>query len=249
MTDSASLLAKKAKKKILHQTGKALIDHHMINEGDRVLLGLSGGKDSLALLHLLIHFQQVAPIKFELAAVTIDPQTGTFDPSPLIPYMKLLGIEYYFCKEPIMAMAEEHMQGDSYCAFCARMKRGTIYATARKHNYNVIALAQHLDDLAESFLMSAFHGGQLKTMKANYTIKEDDLRLIRPLIYVREHQTRNYAKYGNLPVIIENCPACFEKPTQREHMKQLLATEEKQNDNLFGSLLTAMKPLISKKNA
>lgn len=236
---------KKANKKLLHQTGKALVEHQMINEGDRVLLGLSGGKDSLALLHLLIHFQRVAPISFKVGAVTIDPQTGTFDPSPLIPYMQSLGIEYFFCKEPIMSMAETHMQGDSYCAFCARIKRGTIYATARKQGYNVIALAQHLDDLAESFLMSAFHGGQLKTMKANYTIKDGDLRLIRPLIYVREQQTRTYAKTENLPVIIENCPACFEMPTQREHMKQLLATEEKQNNHLFGSLLTAMKPLIS----
>jgi len=249
MTDTSSQHIKKAKKHILRQTGKALLDHQMINDGDRVLLGLSGGKDSLALLHLLIHFQRVAPIKFELAAVTIDPQTGTFDPSPLIPYMASLGIEYYYCKEPIMSMAEAHLQGDSYCAFCARMKRGTIYATARKHHYNVIALAQHLDDLAESFLMSAFHGGQLKTMKANYTIKDGDLRLIRPLIYVREQQTRDYAHYENLPVIIENCPACFAKPTQREHMKQLLATEEQQNNNLFGSLLTAMKPLLSKKSA
>lgn len=241
--------AKKVKKNLIRQTGKALIDHNMINDGDRVLLGLSGGKDSLALLHLLLHFQRVAPIKFELAAVTIDPQTGTFDPSPLIPYMESLGIEYHFCGEPIMDMAEEHMQGDSYCAFCSRMKRGTIYATAREHNFNVIALAQHLDDLAESFLMSAFHGGQLKTMKANYTIKDGDLRLIRPLIYVREHQTRAYAEQEGLPIIVENCPACFDMPTQREHMKQLLASEEKLNDNLFGSLLTAMKPLLSKTDA
>ena len=241
--------SKKAKKNIIRQTGKALVEHKMIQAGDRVLLGLSGGKDSLALLHLLIHFQRVAPIQFELGAVTIDPQTGTFDPSPLIPYMESLGIEYFFCKEPIMSMAEKHMQGDSYCAFCARMKRGTIYATARENNYNVIALAQHLDDLAESFLMSAFHGGQLKTMKANYTIKDGDLRLIRPLIYVREQQTREYAEAEKLPIIVENCPSCFDMPTQREHMKQLLATEEGLNEHLFGSLLTAMKPLIAKTNA
>ena len=241
--------AKKVKKHLIRQMGKALIDHKMINDGDRVLLGLSGGKDSLALLHLLLHFQRVAPITFDVAAVTIDPQSGDFDPSPLIPYMESLGIEYHFCREPIMEMAEEHMQGDSYCAFCSRMKRGTIYATARQHHFNVIALAQHLDDLAESFLMSAFHGGQLKTMKANYTIKDGDLRLIRPLIYAREHQTRDYAAQEALPIIKDNCPACFEMPTQREHMKQLLAAEEKQNDNLFGSLLTAMKPLLSKTDA
>jgi tRNA 2-thiocytidine biosynthesis protein TtcA len=249
MTSSRNVEEKKIIKNIIRQTGKALVEYNMLHDGDRVLLGLSGGKDSLALLHLLIHFQRVAPIKFKLGAVTIDPQTGTFDPSPLIPYMESLGIEYFFCKEPIMKLAETHMQGDSYCAFCARMKRGTIYATAREKGYNVIALAQHLDDLAESFLMSAFHGGQLKTMKANYTIKEGDLRLIRPLIYVREQQTRHYAEIKNLPIIEENCPACFVMPTQREHMKQLLAGEEKQNEHLFGSLLTAMKPLIAKDTA
>ncbi|MCK5903191.1 MAG: tRNA 2-thiocytidine biosynthesis protein TtcA [Cocleimonas sp.] len=240
---------KKIKKQLIRQTGKALIDHQMIHQGDRVLLGLSGGKDSLALLHLLIYFQKIAPIRFELGAVTIDPQTGTFDPSPLIPYMESLGIEYFFRQEPIMNMAESHLQGNSYCAFCARMKRGSIYATARKNQYNVIALAQHLDDLAESFLMSAFHGGQLKTMKANYTVKTGDLRIIRPLIYAREQQTADYAQSENLPIIIENCPACFEKPTQREHFKQLLAAEAQQNKHLFGSLLTAMKPLINKTSA
>jgi len=113
----------------------------------------------------------------------------------------------------------------------------------------VIALAQHLDDLAESFLMSAFHGGQLKTMKANYTIKEGDLRLIRPFIYVREQQTRAYAEMEKLPIISENYPAYFDMPTQREHMKQLLAQEEQNNSHLFGSLLTAMKPLIGKTTA
>ena len=242
-------MQRKAKKNIIRQTGKALVEHQMIHAGDRVLLGLSGGKDSLSLLHLLRHFQRVAPISFKLGAVTIDPQSGTFDPSPLIPYMESLGVEYFFRQEPIMKMAKIHMQGDSYCAFCARMKRGSIYATAREQGYNVIALAQHLDDLAESFLMSAFHGGQLKTMKANYTIKDGDLRLIRPLIYVREKQTLAYAKAEKLPIIKENCPACFDMPTQREHIKQLLAKEEQLNDNLFGSLLTAMKPLITKKIA
>jgi tRNA 2-thiocytidine biosynthesis protein TtcA len=97
--------------------------------------------------------------------------------------------------------------------------------------------------------MSAFHGGQLKTMKANYTIKTGDLRLIRPLIYVREQQTRAYAQAESLPIIIENCPACFDMPTQRQHMKQLLAAEESKNKDLFGSLLTAMTPLIAKNTA
>ena len=147
--------------KLRRNVGKAIIDYGMIKEGDRILLGLSGGKDSLSLLHLLLHFQRHAPVKFELAAMTVDPQSGEFDPSPMIPYMKLLGVEYLYIKEPILEMAETHMNGDSYCSFCARMKRGVMYSTARKNGFNVLALAQHLDDLAESFLMSAFHGGKL----------------------------------------------------------------------------------------
>ncbi len=234
-------------KKLRRNAGKAIFDYEMIKEGDRVLLGLSGGKDSLSLLHLLLHFQRSAPIKFELAAMTVDPQSGEFDPSPMIPYMKSLGVEYFFIKEPILEMAGTHMKGDSYCSFCARMKRGVMHSTARKHGFNVLALAQHLDDLAESFLMSAFHGGKLKTMKAHYVNDNGDLRVIRPLVYVREKVLADFAKCQRLPVIMENCPACFSKPTQREHMKQLLAQQEPHVQNLFSSLLSTMKPLMGER--
>lgn len=226
--------------------GKALVDYQQINDGDKILLGLSGGKDSLSLLHLLRHFQRHAPVKFELGAVTIDPQADDFDPSPLIPYMESLGIPYHFVQEPIVELAEEHMTNDSYCAFCSRMKRGLIYKTAREQGYNVIALGQHLDDLAESFLMSAFRGGRLETMKAHYVIDAGDLRVIRPLIYARERQTADFAKAANMPVIYDNCPACFSKPTEREHTKQLLLSEEKRNPHLYQNLLRTMRPLIAK---
>lgn len=219
----------KKNKPLLRSVGQALADFNMINDGDRILLGLSGGKDSLSLLHLLIHFQQHAPITFDIGAVTVDPQEDSFDPSPLIPYMESLGIEYFYQQEPIVDLAKKHMDNDSFCSFCSRMKRGIMYSTARENKYNVLALAQHLDDLAESFLMSVFHGGQLKTMKANYRIKAGGLRVIRPLVYTREHQTTAFAQQQKLPVIFENCPACFAVPTQREHMKQLLLAEEKTN--------------------
>lgn len=235
----------KPSKKLLRKTGKALRDFQMIQDGDRILLGLSGGKDSLSLLHLLAHFQRHAPINFTIGAVTIDPQSGAFDPAPLIPYMKALGVDYHFRPEPIMNMAETHMDGNSYCAFCARIKRGVMYTVARENNYNVLALGQHLDDLAESFLMSAFHGGKLQTMKAHYLIDAEDLRVIRPMVYVRERLLADFAKNNALPVIMENCPACFDMPTQREHMKQLLLGEERYHQNMFGSLLSAMKPLMA----
>lgn len=231
-------------KSLLRQVGRAIGDYGLIRDGDRVLLGLSGGKDSLSLLHLLLHFQRRAPIRFAVGAVTVDPQSDSFDPSALIPYMEALGVPYFYRREPILALATEHMDNDSYCAFCARMKRGTMYNTARREGYNVLALAQHLDDLAESFLMSAFHGGQLKTMKAHYVVNDGDLRVIRPLIYVRERQTADFARAADLPVVADSCPACFDMPTQRQHMKELLAGEERGNPRLFRSLLTAMRPLI-----
>ena len=232
-------------KKLLSLSGKAIRDFDMIREGDRILLGLSGGKDSLTLLHILHHFQQVAPINFDVGAVTVDPMAGDFDPSPMIPYLAELGVDYHYQREPIMEMAQKHMGKPSYCAFCSRIKRGIIYRTARDNNYNVIALAQHLDDLAESFLMSAFHGGKLKTMKAHYTNDDGDLRVIRPLVYVRERLTRDFAESSQLPIIPDSCPACFAMPTQRQHMKELLAREEADNKLLFKSLLSTLRPLMS----
>ena len=229
---------------LVSKAGRAIADFGMIRNGDRILLGLSGGKDSLSLLHLLEHFRSCAPVRFEFGAVTIDPQAGDFDPSPMIPYLAALGVEYHYVRQPIMELAREHMGRPSYCAFCSRLKRGFIYATARKHGYNVIALAQHLDDLAESFLMSAFHGGRLQTMKAHYVNDDGDLRIIRPLVYVRERMTRAFAADNGLPVVPDSCPACFAMPTQRRHMKELLAGEETGNRTLFRSLLTAMKPLM-----
>lgn len=235
----------KPPKALLRHVGRAIMDFGMIRDGDRILLGLSGGKDSLSLLHILHHFQKHAPIHFDLAAMTVDPMAGDFDPSPMIPYLESLGMEYHYMREPIMDMAKEHMGKNSYCAFCSRIKRGIMYSTARNNKFNVIALAQHLDDLAESFLMSAFHGGKLKTMKAHYVNDDGDLRIIRPLVYVRERHTRDFAGNNHLPIIPDSCPACFSMPTQREHMKALLATEEKQNTLLFKSLLSTLKPLMS----
>ena len=235
----------KPPKRLMRHVGRAIADFKMINDGDRILLGVSGGKDSLSLLLILHHLKQYAPVKFDLGAITVDPQIEGFDPSPLKDYLAGLGIPYFYQQQAIMDQAEGAMDGDSFCSFCSRMKRGILYNTLRKEGYNVLALAQHLDDLAESFLMSAFHNGKLQTMKANYTIQAGDIRVIRPLVYARETLTTAYAQAAQLPVIADSCPACFSMPTQRDHMKQLLAQEETLNKNLFSRLLKTMQPLMS----
>lgn len=245
--NSAPLL--RVPKAILRPVGRAIADFSMIREGDRILLGLSGGKDSLSLLHILRHLQRHAPIRFELAALTVDPQIEGFHPETLKAYLAQLGVPYFFESQPIAENAKTRLKNDSFCAYCSRIKRGIMYATCRRNGYNVLALAQHLDDLAESFLMSAFHGGQLRTMKACYQNRDCDVRIIRPLVYVRERQTSDFANQQILPVIPDSCPACFAMPTERDHMKTLLAEEETHNKQLFKSLLTAMRPLISKNSA
>ncbi len=234
----------KPPKSLLRKVGRAIADFRMIREGDRILLGVSGGKDSLSLLQVLKHLQSYAPVRFDLAVLTVDPEVAGFDPQSRKDYYDHLGVIWHYEQQPILEQAQQHMTGDSFCAYCSRMKRGIMYNCCRQHGYNVLALAQHLDDLAESFLMSAFHGGQLRTMKAHYRNNEGDVRIIRPLVYTRETQTSAFAEAAKLPVIPDSCPACFSAPTQREHMKQLLSREEQDNRQLFASLLQAMRGLM-----
>ena len=229
---------------LLRAAGHAIGDYTMIRPGDRVLLGLSGGKDSLSLLHVLLHLKAKAPVRFELAAATVDPRSPDYHPEPLKDYMEALGVPYFFESYPIVEQATVSMQGDSFCAFCSRLRRGMLYKAARREKYNVLALAQHLDDLAETFLMSAFFGGKLRTMQAHYLNDDGDLRIIRPFIYVRERQTAAFAKAAGLPVITENCPACFSVPTERFNMKQTLAGLEGKHPRLFNSLRSALRPLL-----
>ena len=157
--------------KLLRLVTKAVTDWNMISPGDRLLLGLSGGKDSLAMLHLLSALKRrFPPGFFEFSCCTIDPMSDAFNPRPLISYVESLGIQYHYNEENIIEMAAKHMSGDSICAFCARMKRGALYSCMREHGYNKLVLAQHLDDVVESFFLSAMHNGVIRTMKAAYVV-------------------------------------------------------------------------------
>lgn len=243
-TPLSSSTAKAIPKKLMKLVAEASRDFNMLQPNDKVLVGVSGGKDSLTLLHVLLAIQKKIPFPISIAAITVNPQSEDYDPSPLKAYMKQLNVPFFFESDSIMKRAKESLQNNSICAYCARMKRGIIYNTARREGYNVIALGQHLDDLAESFLMSVFHNGLLRTMKANYTIDAGDLRVIRPFIYCREKLFKEYALVEGLPVIQENCPACFSSPKERQRMKVLLAQQENLFPNLFSSLQKAMMPLM-----
>jgi len=230
-------------KQILKPVVKAVKEFNMIQDGDRVLLGLSGGKDSLTMLHVLKALQRRAPYKYTIGACTVDPQTDAYDPSSLKVYLKELGIPYYYESQNVIELAKSK-GATSICSWCSRMKRGILYNTARKHNYNVLVLAQHIDDFAESFMMSVFHNGFLRTMKACYTIDAGDIRVIRPFVYTRERELKKFVKSNNLPVINENCPACFEMPKERARIKSLLANQEHLFPTLYSSFSRALRPLM-----
>ncbi len=234
-------------KKFLRYVGRAIADFEMIKDGDRILMGLSGGKDSMAMLHTLIHFQRYAPINFELGVATVDPMVDEYDLSSLVDYVAGLDIPYFVEKFSIFEQAKISMKNDSYCSFCSRIRRGMLYSAARREGYNVLALGQHLDDLAESFLMSAFYTGKLETMKAHYVNDVGDLRVIRPFVYIRERQITDFSNAAQLPLVVDNCPGAVSQK-QRPYMKGLLAREEKVNPNMFLSLRNALKPLMGDTN-
>jgi len=233
-------------KKVMRAIGQAIRDWRMVEGGDKLVVGLSGGKDSLTLLFALLDLQRRAPVKFEVAAATVDPMTPSFDPSPLKAYLEALGVTYHYLANPIVDRAAAgQLSGDSLCSFCSRMKRGLLYGCCREFGYTKLVLGQHLDDLAESLLMSTLHNGQVRTMKANYRIEAGDVSVIRPLIYVREHMTKEFAVAAKLPIINENCPACFEQPKERHRVKKMLAREEALAPEIFPNLKAALLPFMS----
>jgi len=229
--------------RIFKQMVAAIRLFDLIGPGDRVLVGVSGGKDSLTLLQMLLRAQKILPFKFEVAAVTVDPQTLEFDPSPLKVYMAEIGVKYFYDSQPLISIAND-IGPSSICAWCSRMKRGILHNICEREGYNVLALGQHLDDLVESFFMYSFHNGKLDTMKAASVVRNGKVKIVRPFVFVREKDTKHYANLANLPVITENCPACFEEPKERARIKALLKAQERLYPNLFGNLLGAIKPLM-----
>ncbi len=238
----------KIPKLLVKPVGRAIADFNMIRAGDKILLAVSGGKDSLSLFYILRHFQAHSPVKFKLGVVTIDPQVEGFEPQALDVFFKKFDTPYFFEEFPILEQAKKSMKGDSYCSFCARIKRGLMYKVAREQGYNVLVLGQHLDDLAESLMMSMCHNGKIQTMKAHYINDDKDLRVIRPMVYVRERQLADFSITAGLPVIADSCPACFSMPTERDYFKQWLLTEEKRLPNLYRNLLSSMKPMLDETN-
>lgn len=234
-------------KKILNIVGRTNAKYGLIKEGDRILLGLSGGKDSTLLATILAYMQKHAPFKFEFKAITIDYGRGG-EYECIAEYCKANGIPYELIRTDIYKILEEHKrEGTIYCSFCSRMRRGSLYTQALQGGFNKIALGHHLDDAAESFLMNLTYNGALRSMPPIYKA-QNGLFVIRPMIFVRERQIRDFISSNQIYIAPDcNCPINWlpedKRPKARANTKELLSTLEGANPLLFKSLQNAFKNL------
>lgn len=234
----------KISKKLLRQTGRTIAQYQLIEERDKILLGLSGGKDSLSLAHVLKHMQRVSPCKFEFKALTVAYGMGEkFD--ALSAHCKEYGIEHEILDTKIYDLAADKIRkNSSFCSFFSRMRRGALYSYAQEHGYNKLALAHHLDDAVESFFMNFSYNGALRSMPPKY-IAKNGIEVIRPFIQLRERQLRDQASESRMPIIgDEACPAMrfdIKMPVARAKTKEMLTRMEEENHDLFISLKTAFE--------
>lgn len=230
-------------KKILSTFGRTNAQYGLIQNGDKVLLGLSGGKDSMLLALILKRLQSHAPFKFDFKAVTIDyGRGGEYD--YIIKYCEKYEIPYELYRTKIFeALEEKKRPNSSYCSFCSRMRRGALYSKAEEGGFNKIALAHHLDDAAESFVMNFSYNGSLRSMPPIYKA-DNGIFVIRPLIFVRERQIIDFIKSNDIYIAPDcNCPINWlssdKKPYARENAKAMLKQIESQNKDFFISLKKA----------
>ena len=235
-------------KKLLRIVGQTNAKYKMFEENDRILLGLSGGKDSLNLAHILKHFQSVSPQNWDFKAVTLGYGMGeNFD--YLKTHCKEHDIDYEVIDSEIFELSKDKIRrNSSFCSFFSRMRRGYLYSYALKNGYNKLAIAHHLDDAVESFFMNFTYNGALRTLAPKYRA-QNGIVVIRPLIFAREKQLRDSAMRNSLQTIgDEACPAMrfdVKMPHARFETKQLLANLESENPKLFISLKAAFENLHS----
>lgn len=232
---------KKLHKQLRRQTGKAITDYHMIDDGDRIMVCLSGGKDSYTLLDMLLALQAVAPIEFDVFAVNLDQKQPGFPEHILPDYLNELDIEYHVIERDTYSIVQEKIApGKTTCSLCSRLRRGILYNTAEKLKANKIALGHHMDDLVETMFMNMFHGSRLKTMPPKLVSDDQRNIVIRPLVYCREKEIANYAKRKDYPII--PCNLCGSQPNlERSRIKQMLAEWDKESTNRVANIFRSMQ--------
>jgi tRNA 2-thiocytidine biosynthesis protein TtcA len=227
--------------RLAKKTTKAIVDYAMLDDGDRVMVGLSGGKDSWALLQILDVLRQRAPIRFTLVAVNVDSGYKEYKHDLIARTCTARGWDYRIEHTNIGQTIDDILEdGATPCALCARLRRGVLYRIARAEGATKIALGHHADDFIETLLMNLFFAGALKAMPAKLVSDDGRHVVVRPLVYVGEEEARAYAKERELPIVGCCCPACGDLGLQRQRMKRLLMEIEREHPGVKPSMLKAL---------
>lgn len=207
---------------IISSMRKAIEDYNMIEEGDKIAVGLSGGKDSITLLLALDNLRKWYPKKFDIVALTIDPGGNIFDTTELEAFCKSLNIEYVIEKTNIKEVVFDIRKEKNPCSLCANLRRGALNGVAESLGCNKVALGHHQDDVIETFLLSLFYEGNIHTFAPTTYLSRKNIVTIRPMIYVTEKEIKGFANKNNLPVMKKTCPN--DGYSRREYMKNLIKT-------------------------
>jgi tRNA 2-thiocytidine biosynthesis protein TtcA len=238
---SLSVNQNKLQKRLRRLAGEAVTDFNMLEDGDKVMVCLSGGKDSYAMLDMLLHLQKVAPIKFELVAVNMDQKQPGFPEHVLPAYLESVGVAYHIIEKDTYSVVKEMIpEGKTTCSLCSRLRRGTLYTYADEIGATKMALGHHRDDILETFFLNMFYGGTLKAMPPKLLSDDGRNVVIRPLAYCKEADIEEYAQFKEFPII--PCNLCgSQENLQRQVVKEMLQEWERKTPGRTDIMFRALQ--------